>query len=414
MGGFFTKEGIQMKYNFDEIIDRRGTNALNTDGFRGYIFHAGPEKKFPYADDEFVRMWVADMEFSVPPSILDALRARVDRRIFGYTSLFTDDYYNSFSRWCRNRYSWDFPKEQLCMSPGIVPALYEIVADVTSPDEKILIATPAYGNFKYATIDNKRTLVTTALKCDKGFFSLDLADFAAKAADPAVRLVIWCNPHNPTGRMWTEDELQRVSEIIRKHNLWVVSDEIHCDLIRTGRKHIPLGKIMPDYQRLVTCMAPSKTFDIAGLMFSNIIIRDEKLRETFRDNDRIGQEVNPLSLAAAQAAYEDGGEWLEELKLYLDDNFSFLVNFLRENIPKAVCRIPEATYLAWVDFRAVLPKETNLSEFFANNAGVLLEGGNALFVGNAEGFVRLNLAMPRSIIKTGLERMAAAIKKHNG
>lgn len=403
-----------MKYNFDEIIDRRGTNALNTDGFRGYIFHAGPEKKFPYADDEFVRMWVADMEFSVPPAIIDALRARIDRRIFGYTSLFTDDYYNSFSQWCRDRYSWDFPREQLCMSPGIVPALYEIVADVTSPDEKVLIATPAYGNFKYATLDNKRTLVTTALKCDEGLFSLDLEDFAAKAADPAVRLVIWCNPHNPTGRMWTEDELQRVAEIIRKNNLWIVSDEIHCDLIRTGRKHIPLGKIMPDYQRLVTCMAPSKTFNIAGLMFSNIIIRDEKLRETFRDNDRIGQEVNPLSLAAAQAAYEGGGEWLEELKLYLDGNFSFLVNFLRENIPKAVCRIPEATYLAWVDLQAVLPKGTNLSEFFANKAGVLLEGGDALFVGNAEGFVRLNLAMPRSIIKTGLERMAAAIKKHNG
>lgn len=403
-----------MKYNFDEIIDRRGTNALNTDGFRGYIFHAGPEKKFPYADDEFVRMWVADMEFSVPPAIINALRARVDRRIFGYTSLFTDDYYSSFSRWCRNRYSWDFPKEQLCMSPGIVPALYEIVADVTSPDEKVLIATPAYGNFKHATLDNKRTLVTTALKNHNGFFSLDLEDFAAKAADPAVRLVIWCNPHNPTGRMWAEAELQKVADIIKKYNLWVISDEIHCDLIRTGRTHIPLGKVMADYGRLITCMSPSKTFNIAGLMFSNIIIRDEKLRETFRNNDRIGQEVNPLSLAAAQAAYEGGGEWLEELKLYLDDNFSFLVKFLQENIPQAVCRVPEATYLAWVDFRAVLPKGTNLSEFFANNAGVLLEGGNALFVGNAEGFARLNLAMPRSIIKTGLERMAAAIKKYNG
>lgn len=403
-----------MKYNFDEIIDRRGTNAMNTDGFRSYIFHAGPEKKFPYADDEFIRMWVADMEFSVPPGVLDALRARIDRRILGYTAIFTDDYYRAFSQWCRDRYSWYFPKEQLCMSPGIVPALYEIVADVTGSDEKVLITTPAYSNFKYATLDNKRTLVTTALKCDTGFFSLDLEDFAAKAADPAVRLVIWCNPHNPTGRMWTEDELQKVAEIICKHNLWVVSDEIHCDLIRTGRKHIPLGKVMPDYQRLVTCMSPSKTFNVAGLMFSNIIIRNEKLRETFRDKDRIRQRVNPLSLAAAQAAYESGGEWLEALKLYLDDNFSFLVNFLRENIPGAVCRIPEATYLAWVDFQAVLPKETNLSEFFANNAGILLEGGDALFVENAEGFVRLNLAMPRSIIETGLERMAAAIQKHGG
>ncbi len=402
-----------MKYDFDEIIDRRGTNALNTDGFRGYIFHAGPEKKFPYADDEFVRMWIADMEFSAPPAILDAIKARVDRRIFGYTSIFTDDYYQVFSKWCRDRYDWDFPREQLCTSPGIVPALYEIVADVTGPDDKVLITTPSYGSFKHVTLDNKRTLVTTELKCTDGVFSLDFDDFAAKATDPAVRLVIWCNPHNPTGHMWTEEELKKVADIVRKNNLWIVSDEIHCDLIRSGRKHIPLAKAMPDYDRLVTCMAPSKTFNIAGLQFSNIIIRSEELRCTYRKNDRIGQEVNPLSLAAAQAAYESCGDWLEELKLYLDDNFAFVVDFLHENIPSAVCRIPESTYLAWVDFRAALPDVNDLSDFFANNAGVLLEGGNDLFVGNAEGFVRLNLAMPRSIIKTGMERIAEAVKKHN-
>ncbi|MDO4203051.1 MAG: PatB family C-S lyase [Selenomonadaceae bacterium] len=402
-----------MKYDFDEIIDRRGTNALNTDGFRGYIFHAGPEKKFPYADDEFVRMWIADMEFSAPSAILDAIKARVDRRIFGYTSIFTDDYYQVFSKWCRDRYDWDFPREQLCTSPGIVPALYEIVADVTGPDDKVLITTPSYGSFKHVTLDNKRTLVTTELKCTDGVFSLDFDDFAAKAADPAVRLIIWCNPHNPTGHMWTEEELKKVADIVRKNNLWIVSDEIHCDLIRSGRKHIPLAKAMPDYDRLVTCTAPSKTFNIAGLQFSNIIIRSEELRCTYRKNDRIGQEVNPLSLAAAQAAYGSCGDWLEELKLYLDDNFAFVVDFLRENIPSAVCRIPESTYLAWVDFRATLPDVKDLSDFFANNAGVLLEGGNDLFVGNAEGFVRLNLAMPRSIIKTGMERIAEAVKKHN-
>lgn len=402
-----------MKYDFDEIIDRRGTNALNTDGFRGYIFHAGPEKKFPYADDEFVRMWIADMEFSAPPAILDAIKARVDRRIFGYTSIFTDDYYQVFSKWCRDRYDWDFPREQLCTSPGIVPALYEIVADVTGPDDKVLITTPSYGSFKHVTLDNKRTLVTTELKCTDGVFSLDFDDFAAKAADPAVRLIIWCNPHNPTGHMWTEEELKKVADIVRENNLWIVSDEIHCDLIRIGRKHIPLAKAMPDYDRLVTCMAPSKTFNIAGLQFSNIIIRSEELRCTYRKNDRIGQEVNPLSLAAAQAAYESCGDWLEELKLYLDDNFAFVVDFLHENIPSAVCRIPESTYLAWVDFRTALPDVKDLSYFFANNAGVLLEGGNDLFVGNAEGFVRLNLAMPRSIIKTGMERIAEAVRKHN-
>ena len=401
-----------MTYNFDEIIDRRHTNALNTDGFRGYIFHAGPEKVFAFKDEEFVRMWVADMEFAVAPEILDALRARIDRRIFGYTGLYDDEYYRTFSKWCRDHYDWSFPKEQLCVSPGIIPALYQLTETLCGPDEKVLLNTPAYGYFlhaaEYASVD---VLTSPLHKKADGTFEVDYEDFERKCADPACKLVFWCNPHNPTGRMWTEEELHRVAAIIEKYNLWVVSDEIHCDLIRAGLHHTPMGKVMPDYDRLITCMSASKTFNLAGLMHSNIIIRDAEERARFQDRDKNIGAVNPLSIAAHKAAYEHGGPWLEQLKAYVDGNLALVDQFLKENIPGAKFTIPESTYFAWVDLREVLPEVEDLPDFFANKAGVLLEGGDGLFVGNARGHIRLNLAMPRATVQTGLERIAEAIRK---
>ncbi len=396
-------------YNFDEIIERRGTNALNTDGFRGYIFHAGPEKVFPFKDEEFVRMWVADMEFAVAPEILQALHERVDRRIFGYTGVYDDGYYNAFSKWCLDHYGWSFPKEQLCITPGIIPALYQLAETLCTKDEKVLINTPAYGYFAHAAEYAGVDILTSDLKKrDDGTFELDFDDFERKCADPGCKLVFWCNPHNPTGRMWTEAELRRAGEIMARYNLWIVSDEIHCDLIRTGRRHIPMASVMTGYPKLVTCMAPSKTFNLAGLAFSNIIIRDDGLRARFKDRDKLFGMVNPMSLTAAKAAYEKGGAWHEELKAYLDANFAFVKDYLAEHLPDARMYIPEATYLAWVDLSRCLPDVPDLPDFFANRAGVLLEGGNSLFVGNAEGYIRLNLAMPRSIIKTGLDRMISA------
>ena len=396
-------------YNFDEIIERRGTNALNTDGFRGYIFHAGPEKVFPFKDEEFVRMWVADMEFAVAPEILQALHERVDRRIFGYTGVYDDGYYNAFCKWCLDHYGWSFPKEQLCITPGIIPALYQLAETLCTKDEKVLINTPAYGYFAHAAEYAGVDILTSDLKKRAdGTFELDFDDFERKCADPSCKLVFWCNPHNPTGRMWTEAELRRAGEIMARYNLWIVSDEIHCDLIRTGRRHIPMASVMTDYPKLVTCMAPSKTFNLAGLAFSNIIIRDDGLRARFKDRDKLFGMVNPMSLTAAKAAYEKGGAWHEELKAYLDANFAFVKDYLAEHLPDARMYIPEATYLAWVDLSRCLPDVPDLPDFFANRAGVLLEGGNSLFVGNAEGYIRLNLAMPRSIIKTGLDRMISA------
>lgn len=402
-------------YNFDEIIDRRGTNALNTDGFRQYIFHAGPEKVFPFKDEEFVRMWVADMEFAVAPEIIDAMRARLDRRIFGYTGVYDSSYYESFRKWCVDHYDWDFPQEQLCFSPGIIPALYQLVENICAKEEKVVLHTPAYGYFLHAAEYSHLDVLHSPLKKDEnGEFEIDFDVFEKQCSDPKAKLLFWCNPHNPTGRVWTEEELRHVAQIVKKYNLWIISDEIHCDLLRQGEKHIPMAKIMPNYPKLITCMAPTKTFNMAGLAFSNVIIRDEATRESFKERDKLFGMVNPISLAAAKAAYDVGENWRNELRTYLDGNFRFVKDFLHEHLPEAVMNIPAATYLAWVDMSKCLPGEADLPGFFANKAGVLLEGGDSLFVSNAQGYVRLNLAMPRSIIQTGLERMRDAIYKERG
>ena len=400
-----------MTYNFDEIIDRRHTNSENVDGWRPYIFHCGPERVFPYKDEEFIRMWVADMEFAVAPEIRQAIIDRVNRQILGYSIVSDGGYYEALRTWCESRYGWSFPKEQLTFSPGVIPALYQIVEDLAKPTGgKVLTVTPAYGFFLHACEYNGVELVTSPLRKEHGRFEVDWADLEKKAADPAVKVLMLCNPHNPTGRIWTAEELRRMAEIIEKNRLWVVSDEIHCDLLRTGLRHTPMGKIMPDYERLITCMSASKTFNLAGLLHSNIIIRSDEERARFQARDKNIGAVNPLSIAVHKAAYEQGGAWLEQMKAYVDGNLALVDKFLRENIPGAKFTIPEATYFAWVDLGEVLPQVADLPDFFANKAGVLLEGGDSLFVGNAKGYIRLNLAMPRATVRTGLERIAQAIR----
>lgn len=399
-------------YNFDEIIDRQHTNAMNTDGFRDYIFHADENMEFPYKDEEFIRMWVADMEFATPDVVIDGIRERLEKRIFGYTRVFENSYYEAFSGWCKNRYGWSFQKEELVMSNGIIPALYEMVEYICKPDEKVLFLTPSYAYFKYAADFNKREYVCSDLNYEEGQYTIDFEDFERKAADEKTTLFIFCHPHNPSGRVWKEEELQKLAEIIKRHHLWVISDEIHCDLIRLDQKHIPLGKVMPNYQRLITAMAPSKTFNLAGLMISNVIIRDKKLKEIW-----LGRHYNfdnPLSIAAAQAAYEKGNAWVEELRAYLDENFRYTKECLAEHLPRAGFRISEATYLAWVDLNAYFEPDEQLPLFFAYKAGVLLEGGN-MFVQNSDGFIRLNLACPKAVLAEGLKRICEAVNtKHDG
>ena len=396
-------------YNFDEIIDRKNTNAMNTDGFREYIFKDDGKMVFPFKDDEFIRMWVADMEFATPDVVIEGIKERLQKRIFGYTRVFGNDYYNAFSQWCNKRYGWNFKKEHLVMSNGVIPALFELVAHICQKDEKVLFFTPSYAYFKYAADNSGRESVVSDLIEQDGSFEIDFEDYREKAEDPKTKLLILCNPHNPTGRVWTQKELQEIGEIALENDLWIISDEIHCDLLRVGKHHIPLAKLFPDSDRIITAMAPSKTFNLAGLMISNIIIPNEQIRNhwlaTHYNFD------NPLSIAAAQAAYEKGQPWLEELRIYLDKNFFYAEEYLKENLPEARMAISESTYLAWVDVSHYLSTDIHLPLFFAYEAGVLLEGGN-MFVSNSDGFIRLNLACPKATLEEGLRRICMAVNKY--
>lgn len=392
-----------MSWNFDRIIDRRNTQCLSIEACRGRI-------DIPYSDEEIVRMWVADMDFAAPDCVLQALHARVDHGIFGYTEMFGDALPHAFAAWCERMYGWRFPQEQLCTSHGIVPALFDLIRLRCKPGEKALFFTPSYGPFRRAAVDTGHEYVCSDLvRGEDGVFRIDFDDFAAKAADPAVTVCILCNPHNPTGRIWTDDELRRIGEICLENGLLILSDEIHCDLLRSGRTHTPLAKLFPDSERIVTCMAPSKTFNIAGLQFSTIVIPDPELRAAWKKTHTEGE--NPFSLTAAQAAYSDGGyAWLMALREYIDGNFAFTADYFAAHAPKVRFQIPESTYLAWVDVSAYTGPQTELRRLFAERAGVIVNDGS-MFVQNAEGFLRLNLACPRAIVEKGLSRICRVLNE---
>lgn len=392
-----------MSWNFDRIIDRRNTQCLSIEACRGRM-------DIPYSDEEIVRMWVADMDFAAPDCVLQALHARVDHGIFGYTEMFGDALPQAFAAWCERMYGWRFPQEQLCTSHGIVPALFDLIRLRCKPGEKALFFTPSYGPFRRAAVDTGHEYVCSDLiRGEDGVFRIDFDDFAAKAADPAVTVCILCNPHNPTGRIWTDDKLRRIGEICLENGLLILSDEIHCDLLRSGRTHTPLAKLFPDSERIVTCMAPSKTFNIAGLQFSTIVIPDPELRAAWKKTHTEGE--NPFSLTAAQAAYSDGGyAWLMALREYIDGNFAFTADYFAAHAPKVRFQIPESTYLAWVDVSAYTGPQTELRRLFAERAGVIVNDGS-MFVRNAEGFLRLNLACPRAIVEKGLSRICRVLNE---
>ena len=401
-----------MNYNFDEIIDRKNTNSENVDGWRPYIFKCGPEKVFPYADDEFIRMWVADMEFAVAPEIRQAIIGRVDRKILGYTIVSDQGYYDALLKWCNDRYDWTFEKEELVFSPGVIPALYQLVEDLVAKDEKVLTMTPAYGFFLHACEYNGVELVKSPLKKSEGRFEIDFEDFAQKAADPKVRLLMLCNPHNPSGRIWTRQELEKIADIAAKNDLWIVSDEIHCDLIRTGLSHIPMGKIMPEYKKLITTISASKTFNLAGLQVSNIFVPDQKLRRAMRRAiDQTGYgNLNMMGLAACQAAYEKGEEWLQDLKRYLTDNLMYLRQRIKEDLPGIRLIEPEGTYLVWLDLRELDLSEEEQRKLIVDDAGLWLDTGT-MFGAEGAGFERINIACPRSTLKEAMDRLARALQK---
>lgn len=395
-------------YNFDEIIERENTNALGADGFKRYLLKDS-NIKLPYKDNEIIRLWLAEMEFATPDFIIEGIKKRLDKKIIGYTEDYTSEYYEIFLNWAKTYYDWHFPREYFTHSMGIMPAMEQLIGLITKPDEQVLTLTPTYGPFKTVVENNNLQLVCSKLinkDCD---YSIDFDDFKLKAQNPKTTVFIFCNPHNPIGKIWTEEEVKQIALICQENNLWIISDEIHCDLLRNNKKHIPMAKITGDYSKIITCMAPSKTFNVAGLMTANIIIPGKNIRENWLK--KYDEFQNPLSLAGTQAAYERGGEWLRELKTYLDKNFELTKEYLTKNLPLAKFNIPDATYLAWIDVSAYLGTNKNLALFFAYEAGVFVSDCS-LFINNAEGFIRLNLACPRKILMQGLERICMAISKN--
>ena len=397
-----------MKYNFDEIIDRLGTNAMSVDGYAPYLFGEEEALDIKYESKDLIRMWVADMEFAIAPEILDGIKQRLDHPILGYSGMFESDYVDAFSAWTKGRYGWEFQKEHLVHSLGVIPALFALIEYICGPEDKILFMTPSYAFFKHAADRNNIGYVLSELKCTDGYYEMDFDDIKEKVVKSDLKLCILCSPHNPTGRNWNEEELKQLGEICLSNGVQMISDEIHCDLLRKGESFTPLAKLFPESDQIITCMAPSKTFNLAGIMFANIIIPNDALRNKW--NERNLPIVNPLSVAACQAAYQHGHAWLDALTEYLDSNFSFLKSYLNEKLPKAVYNKTEATYLAWLDLGAYFEKDQNLTLYFANEAGVILEGGN-MFVDHADAYVRLNLACPRVKIKEGLDRMVEAINR---
>ncbi|MBZ4190785.1 MULTISPECIES: MalY/PatB family protein [Bacteroidota] len=396
-----------MKYNFDEIIDREGTNSLSYDGWRQYIFNLDNDTKFPFENKDYIRMWVADMDFSTPPEILEAIKRRLDRKILGYTYVYDETYFKVLYDWFLKRYQWEINADEMVISPGIIPALNRLIGLLTDKDDAILINTPSYTPFKKAGDYNNRKVFYSDLEEKDGYYIMSFEDIEQKLSNPAnkIKVFILCNPHNPTGRVWTEEELLKIGKLCLEWDIWIISDEIHCDLLRNGQQHIPLARLFPDSDRIITCTAPSKTFNLAGNLMSHIFIPNKEIREEWELY--YTEFLSPLSVAATQAAYQDCEDWLEQLKVYLDENFAFLKVRLKELLPNARFSIPEATYLAWINIEDYLPQiadKNNLTMLFANN-GVLIEDGK-MFVSNGDGYIRINVACPRSVLDEGIGRIA--------
>lgn len=396
-------------YDFDTPLDRKNINAYALDLFRKNLLHVADDTKLPYKDEDFIQMWVADMSFKAPDFILNGVRKALENKFLGYTEMHAPTnprYRQLFDGWCQRHYHWCFSTEELFLAPGIVPALRELIGIITRADEKVLILTPSYPPFKGSANHQQRECIFCPLIENDGYYTIDFNLLEKQVCNEKISLLLFCNPHNPSGRSWTQKELEKLAEIVKKHNLWIISDEIHCDLLRKGLQHIPLAKVMPAYDRLISCITPSKTFNLGGMLLANILIRSNWLQEEWNKKHYFAD--NPLSIAAAEAAYEYGDQYLLELRQYLDDNFTFAADFIQKHIPQAKLRIPEATYLAWIDLRSYAEPTEGWTNFFAYKAGVLIEDGK-IFVDNGDGYIRMNIACPRSVLQEALKRMSTIL-----
>ena len=385
-----------MKYNFDEIIPRRNTNSVKWD---------------EAAQDDIIPLWVADMDFRVLPQITEALRQRVDHGVFGYTHV-PDSYYESVIRWFEDRHGLQGVKpSDIIYTSGVVPAISAIVRGLTLPGDKVLVQTPVYNCF-FSSIRNQGCMVEeNHLVYKYNTYVVDWDDFERKCADSRVRIFLLCNPHNPAGRVWKKEELQRMWEICQKHDVFVISDEIHCELVMPGNEYTPFASLSDGFlKNSATCVAPTKAFNIAGLQIANIIVKDRNKRERIDRAINIHEvcDVNPFGVIATEAAYtEEGAEWLRQLNTYLFANYRFLCDFFSKHFPSLEVVKLEGTYLVWVDCSSLGKSSTEIVNNLYRH-GVWMNDG-VMYGENQRAFIRINIACPRKILEEGLLRMEKAL-----
>ena len=385
--------------DFDKVVDRKNTSCLK------YDFAV---KRGMPAD--ILPLWVADMDFKTSSYIQDAVAAQAEHGIYGYTES-GDSYFEAVQSWFFTHYDWKVEEKWLVKTPGVVFALAMAVQAFTQENDAVMIQQPVYYPFSGVIKDNGRRIIDNTLVQDEaGSYHMDLADFEEKIIREKVKLFFLCNPHNPVGRAWNREELEKIGDICYKHHVLIVSDEIHADFVY-NRKHQVLVNLKKEYEEItITCTAPSKTFNIAGLQVSNIFIPDNQLRHRFKRQIAASgySQLNATGLAACEAAYRYGEEWYNGVKAYIRENISFTKKFLEERISKVKMLEPEGTYLVWVDFRALGLSNRELEDLIIHKAGLWLDSG-AIFGAAGEGFQRINVACPRVTLQTALEKIETAV-----
>jgi len=385
-------------HNFDEVINRRNTSSVKWDNLKNL-----------YGRDDLIPLWVADMDFKSPPAVIKALKERADHGVYGYTFP-SEEYYNAVINWMERRHNWHIDKEWISYAPSVVAALSYCIRAFTEPGDKIIIQTPVYHPF-YSTIEeNERIVVKNPLIHRDGKYYMDFDDLERKAKDGAKMLIL-CSPHNPVGRVWTKEELKRLADICLENNILVVSDEIHFDIVFKGNEHTVFASLSPEVaDNCVVLTSPSKTFNLAGLQVSNVIIPNEMLRMKFRKEENKDHISSPNVFAqrALIAAYDHSEEWLDELLKYLEGNRDFFIDYINKRIPKLKVTESEGTYLMWVDCTELGMNPQQLKEFFVNKCKVALNEGK-MFGEEGNTFQRFNIGCPRSILEEALNRIERAI-----
>lgn len=389
-----------MIFNFDEIIDRRSTNSI----------------KYDFAEEmgkptDVLPMWVADMDFKSPPEVTEALIKVAQHGIFGY-SLSKKDYFDAVHYWFNTRFGWDVKKEWLIETPGVVFAISTAIRAFTDEADAVMIQQPVYHPFSEKIRVNNRKLVNNPLVYENGEYKMDIKDFESKIKEHRVKLFILCSPHNPVGRVWTKEELTEIGDICMKHGVIVVSDEIHADFIYEGYKHTIFSEVKQEYlDNTIICTAPSKTFNLAGLQVSNIFIPNKRLREKYKtEMKKAGYgSLNTLGIVACQAAYRYGAQWLDELMTYLTGNLNFVREFLKERLPQVKLVEPQGSYLIWLDFSGLNLNAEELENLILNRAKLWLNSGT-IFGPEGEGFQRMNIACPRSVVEEAFLRLEQAVR----